>query len=161
MFICSLLCTGSQLRELDTFMQYYWKLAPQMRFIDADMLCFSYFDADIITDNDMRFIRHYKRTPRVCKQEIILIRMTDHLLSGNINLFYEMLEILQICGNPIIDHLVREIHVSLGYKFSTGSYICYSYITTMNVISVLIHKTLRHSPRSSVNNTDIIRVLVI
>ena len=121
MLICSLLHAGSPLSELDIFMQYYWKLAPQMGFIDADKLDFLYFEAGI-TDDEMKFIRLYTHYSGVCEQEIILIRMVNYLLNGNIDAFYKMLEILQSCGNPIIHHFVHEINVALGYKFSTGVY---------------------------------------
>ena len=118
MLICSLLHAGSPLSELDIFMQYYWKLAPQMGFIDVDKL---YIEAGITVD-DMRFIRHYTPYSGVCKQEIILIKIVNHLLSDNVNLFYKMLVTLQSCGNPIIHHFIHEINVALGYKFSTGVY---------------------------------------
>ena len=116
---------GSQLIELDVFMQYYRKLLAQMSLINVYKLQFSYLEAGIIAVNDIKLIifHHYKTTPGVCIQEIILIRMANHLLSGNFILLHKMLEILQSCGNPIIDRIVGEIHATLNYKFSTGVYI--------------------------------------
>ena len=113
MCICSLLCTGSQLIELDVFMQYYRQLLTEMSLIDADK-CYSYFKAGIITDNDMKMIQFH---PGVYMQEIILIRMANHLLSGNINLFHKMLEILRN------SYFAYVIHTTLRSKYSIGVYI--------------------------------------
>ena len=131
MYICSLLHAGSQLIELDIFMQYYGKLMVQMSFEDVNELHFSYWEAGIMADNDIKLI-YYETTPGVYIQEIILIRMANHLLSGNFILFHKMLEILQSCRNPIIDRFVGEIHATLNYKFSTGVYIA------INVLYVLL-----------------------
>ena len=111
-------------------MQYYRKLTAHMGLI-ADKICVSFLRARILLVMDKLFIQSH-HIPGVCKQEIILIRMADHLLSGNTNLFYEMLEILQDCGVPIIHRLILEILVALS---STGSYIhkCIVHITGLNL----------------------------
>ena len=102
-------------------MQYYKKLTAQMGFIDADRLCVLFLHAGIITHSDEQFIQS-RHIPGV--HEIILIRMANHLLSGNTHLFYKMLEILKSCGVYLFD-----IQEALGYE---GTYVRKCIVSTFD-----------------------------
>ena len=56
---------------------------------------------------------------------------------------------------------LRYVNLYVKFVMAIAKLICYSYITSRSRISLLLHETEGKALRSSVNNNDILRVLVI
>ena len=105
-----LILTGLQLLGFDILMQYYSRLRDQMI-----PHCYLFKDSGIITLEDERFINS-----SFYAAELILTRLTNHLLCGKTNLFYKMLEILQSPSHVIRHDLVSEIQLVLDQNMPIG-----------------------------------------
>ena len=118
-YLSYLLYIGSQLMEFDVLMKYYSYLMELL----LDVFDYSVFvKAEIITKEDNDFIDRYID---IDCYKIILIKTVNHLLSGNTNLFYKLLETIQsnIPNGDKLTFKMRTEIILLNQKMLTGMFV--------------------------------------